>query len=375
MTFVFVSIIVIYLIFSIVLAIGAIRLPVSKKITSNFPTVSILISSRNEERDIERCIRSLEKLDYPTELLQVILVDDLSTDQTRSYLDRAAGRNTHFESYSTTEMPPTHLEAKARGIAYAASKAKGEWLFITDADCEVPKGWLKHMLYGVDDDTGVITAAMDTESSSFVGILEKIASLGRLLFGFGLAGYGVSSFALGPNMAIRHSVYKEAGGLEKADFRIAEDIALFTMSDKLGYTTKYHFDHFTTVNSTPVADLKQLHSQQARWILGGIEGERSDFTLTLIVALINILILTVVAGLIYMFMTDLNMALIFLLIKALSEIILGLTIAARTHAKKFKTYIPIALLYTMYLYIYLPLVTMFKRKAEWMGDGYEVKYD
>ena len=74
-------------------------------------------------------------------------------------------------------------------------------------------------------------------------------------------------------------------------------------------------------------------------------------------------------------MTDLNTALIFLLIKALSEIILGLTIAFRTRAKKFKTYIPIAILYTMYLYIYLPLVTMFKRKAEWMGDGYEVKYD
>lgn len=375
MIYIFATLIGIYLIFSFVLAIGTFRLPISQKTDREFPTVSVLLSCRNEEKDVQNCISSLENIDYPKEKVQVILIDDLSTDKTPHILNNAAEKNSNFEFYKSSEFPKNHLEAKARGIANAASKARGEWLFITDADCEVPKTWITHMLYGVDEQTGIITAAMDTMSPTFVGVLERIASIGRLLFGFGLAGYGLSAFALGPNMAIRKSIYDKAGGLEQADFRIAEDIALFNISRKQGYKTKYHFDEKTTVLTSPVENIKQLHSQQARWLIGGLEGERPDISLTLTVILIELMIFPLLVGFMYLFISDIILALQFLLVKGLSELVMAMTIIKRLKVKNFLRQLPIAIIYTFYLFTWLPLAPIFKKSAEWMGDGYTVKYE
>jgi len=373
--FLFAALIGIYLLFSIVLAIGIYRLPISKKIDTNFPYVSVLVSCRNEERDVKKCIDSLIDLDYPKDKLQVILNDDFSTDSTLEILKDASSQHTYIEACSSSDFPTNHLEAKARGIANAATKATGEWLFITDADCEVPNSWLRHMLDGVTDKTGIITGAMDTRNDTFIGVLERIASGGRLLFGFGLSGYGLSFHALGPNMAIRHSVYKEGGGLEKADFRIAEDIALFKLSHNLGYKTKYHFDEFTRVITSPVSNLDQLHSQQIRWLKGGFEGEKSDLTLIFVIFILELIFFPMLLGFIYLFIADIATALQFLLIKILSESIMAVTFRHRLKVKRLLRYIPIAVIYTFYIYTWLPLVPLIKKNTEWKGEDYEVKYD
>lgn len=363
-----------YFIFHIILLIGVFRIPVSKRIQNEFPLVSILLSCRNEENDISRCMRSLENLDYPKDRLQVIMIDDFSTDSTPSILREAEKKNTHFEFYQSSDFPSTHLEAKARGIENAASKANGEWLFITDADCEIPPTWLLHMLDGVDKNTGIITGAMDTLNPHFIGTLERLASLGKLVFAYGIAGYGVSAFALGPNMAIRKSVYDEAGVLKKADFRIAEDIALFKLSHDLGYKTKYHFDHFTRVRSTPVSTFKQLNSQQIRWMKGGFEGERSH-AIEAIILIIALIFLSAFIGIGYLFFIDTTLATTLILLKSTTETMLLSVYWKRLKAKRLFRLLPIAALYSLYITIWLPFATFIKKKTEWMGEGYVVRYE
>lgn len=49
---------------------------------SGEPTVSIVVAARNEEDAIHRCLESLASLDYPNDKLEVLLVDDQSTDRT-----------------------------------------------------------------------------------------------------------------------------------------------------------------------------------------------------------------------------------------------------------------------------------------------------
>ena len=85
-----------YFIFHIILLIGVFRIPVSKRIQNEFPLVSILLSCRNEENDISRCMRSLENLDYPKDRLQVIMIDDFSTDSTPSILREAEKKKYTF---------------------------------------------------------------------------------------------------------------------------------------------------------------------------------------------------------------------------------------------------------------------------------------
>ena len=48
----------------------------------NYPKITIWIAARNEEENILNCLRSIEKLDYPIDYLQVLIGNDNSTDNT-----------------------------------------------------------------------------------------------------------------------------------------------------------------------------------------------------------------------------------------------------------------------------------------------------
>ncbi len=350
------------------------RFKSSKPVLEDLPKVSVLVSCRNEEIDLPDCIDSLLNIDYPKDLLEIILVNDFSTDGTPELLKKAASENDHVKYYSSEELPETHLKAKARGIHNAASQATGDWFFITDADCRVPSTWIRHMLDGVEDKHGIITACMETLNPSFVSTMEKIVGFGKMVFAFGIAGYGLSFFALGPNMAIRKEAYLKSGGLEKANFLIAEDIALFKMANSLGYQVKYHFDQYTLIHLTPVNTYQQLISQQVRWIKGGFEGDKMQAIDKILIGLI-LVFLPLVFLMIYAVITNPEYLLIFGSLKFFSDFIMMLAMKLKLKNKKFMRLLPVAFVYSIYIYAWLPTYAILKRKVSWVGDGYEVKYN
>ena len=76
-----------YFIHSVIYVIGtAKRFPTMEE--SDLPTVSIIVAARNEEKNILRCLQSLDKLIYPEGKLEIILVDDQSTDNTGKIIDK-----------------------------------------------------------------------------------------------------------------------------------------------------------------------------------------------------------------------------------------------------------------------------------------------
>src|SRR5213595_199051 len=53
---------------------------------ASLPRVSVLVCARNEEKNIDSCLRAFQKLDYPAELLEILIVDDRSTDNISALL-------------------------------------------------------------------------------------------------------------------------------------------------------------------------------------------------------------------------------------------------------------------------------------------------
>src|SRR5258708_11324477 len=95
------------------------------------PSLSVVVPALNEEATIEPAMRSLLALDYPG--LEVVAVDDRSTDATGVILDRLAAQNPHLRVRHVESLPPGWL-GKNHAL-YAGSKiVSGEWILFTDAD-------------------------------------------------------------------------------------------------------------------------------------------------------------------------------------------------------------------------------------------------
>jgi chlorobactene glucosyltransferase len=95
------------------------------------PSLSIVIPARNEERDIAAAVRSHLAQDY--EDLEVVVVEDRSTDATARILEELAAGNPRLRIIPGEEPRPGWL-GKPGALARGAAAARGEMLLFADAD-------------------------------------------------------------------------------------------------------------------------------------------------------------------------------------------------------------------------------------------------
>ncbi len=97
------------------------------------PFLSIIVPARNEERQIETCVRSLLAQRYPE--FEVLVVDDRSTDRTPEILERIAAEDSRLRIVRGEPLPDGWI-GKPWALAQGAHRARGQWLLFTDADTE-----------------------------------------------------------------------------------------------------------------------------------------------------------------------------------------------------------------------------------------------
>ncbi|MGE0556555.1 MAG: glycosyltransferase family 2 protein [Gemmatimonadales bacterium] len=95
------------------------------------PSVSIVVAARNEARGIEAGLRSLLALDYPA--LEIVVVDDRSTDATPDVLARMAQSEPRIVPVRVDQLPERWL-GKNHALFVGSTRARGEWLLFVDAD-------------------------------------------------------------------------------------------------------------------------------------------------------------------------------------------------------------------------------------------------
>jgi cellulose synthase/poly-beta-1,6-N-acetylglucosamine synthase-like glycosyltransferase len=355
-----------------VLLLGLRRLARSTRLAdANSVPVTVLVSARNEERDLPRCIASLLALDYAAEKLQIVLVDDHSNDATGMIVDAAASANRNVLSMHSASLPSNGLEAKARGIAHGFTRATGDWVFITDADAAVHPLWIRHMLGRVTERTGMVGGTVVVDADGTIGTIERISWGYTQLFSLAFAGWGMPFVCVGPNMAIRRTIYEESGGLERAEFRVAEDLALFTMVAQRKMEVQCYADEQTTAMLRPVPSPRHLISQQRRW-LGGGTAQGLAYLLPLLAAFgwgFGIASYTLTGWLL-----SWRWWLAFVAAKLAMDAV-ALTMQQRRLAlPRHVRYLWVLELYTAFIFFVLPPSFLFSRKIRWMGDGYAVTY-
>lgn len=97
----------------------------------NAPLISVCIPARNEERNIRACVEAVLDQEYPN--LEVIVLDDRSTDSTFEILRQIAARNDKLKVVSGSDLP-AGWAGKPHALYQASASARGEWLCFIDAD-------------------------------------------------------------------------------------------------------------------------------------------------------------------------------------------------------------------------------------------------
>ncbi|MCB9207144.1 MAG: glycosyltransferase [Ignavibacteriales bacterium] len=266
----FLIIISAYFIQSFILSIGA-KKEFPKLSEDKLPTASVIVAARNEENNIENCLKSLNDLQFPDDKLEIIIVNDDSTDNTESIIKNFIADKPRFKLIKPDKNFGETF-GKARAIANAVEIASGEIILTTDADCVVSPTWAKTICSYYQDNIAMVCGYTNQRADNLFEAVQDIDFIYLLAVAGGAINLGKPLSAIGNNMSYRKSAYNEVGGYANIQFSVTEDFQLLMAINKLkDRKIIYPIDPGGLVTSAPCPDLKTLFRQKRRWAIGGMK--------------------------------------------------------------------------------------------------------
>jgi glycosyltransferase involved in cell wall biosynthesis len=207
----------------------AIRSPGHALAPDDAPRISVVVPARDEERDVEQTLRLLSAQRYPA--LEIVVVDDRSSDGTRAAIARAAADDARIVVVDGSEAPPGWL-GKPWACAQGAERAGGEWLCFTDADVRfAPDALASALAFALDTGNGGATLSPRLVCGSFwERTVQPVATMAILAV---IAPPLLSqrpdvpvALAAGAFMLMRRDLYDRAGGHAAVRDRVADDLQL-----------------------------------------------------------------------------------------------------------------------------------------------------
>ena len=197
---------------------------------SELPFLSIVVPARNEERQIETCVRSLLAQNYPA--FEVIVVDDRSSDRTGEILERLAVQDPRVRVVRG-EALPEGWTGKPWALAQGAHRARGQWLLFTDADTEhEPLACASAMRYVLARDVSFLSLLTTQRFETPAERIVLPAILWMIAFGIGSLDAINDPKRLdaaifnGQYILCDRAAFDQIGGHERVRASIAEDYDL-----------------------------------------------------------------------------------------------------------------------------------------------------
>ena len=193
-----------------------------------WPSVSLIVPARNEERAVEGATRAFLAQDYPS--LEIVAVDDRSTDATGPLLDALAAADERLRVCHVTALPEGWL-GKNNAMAAGASLARGEWLLFADADVLFAPDVLKRaMAFACRHRLGHLVALPHLVAPGFLerAFVATFGLFANLVFQvWDLKRPGSRAFVgVGAFNLVRREAYAAVGGHRDLAFEVVDDAKL-----------------------------------------------------------------------------------------------------------------------------------------------------
>jgi cellulose synthase/poly-beta-1,6-N-acetylglucosamine synthase-like glycosyltransferase len=229
--------------------------------------VSVIIAARNEENNIERCINSILQQNYPSQFMELIIVDDVSEDTTNDKIKTLFMNRKNVKLITLT----SHSEnsGKKNALNKGISQSIGELIVTTDADCIMDKNWLTTLVryYQQTQAKMIVAPVVFYNEKSVFEKMQMLEFMSLIVCGGASLYYNKAIMCNGANLAYTRKVFDEIHGFEDINNNASGDDVLLMYKIKNKYSDGIKFlKHYEAMVFTNAKNnLKDFISQRKRW--------------------------------------------------------------------------------------------------------------
>ena len=265
-SYIFFSILLVYAIVMTWFAIGFIKTNYFIATYENSTPLTIIICARNEEKTIGRCLASILKQDYDLGKVQLILINDASTDST-VFQAESVLKNSKI-NYKIISNPVQ--KGKKLSITYAISQANNELLVLRDADTFTTSTlWLQNIsdFYSETSSDLIIAPIVIANNFGILWALQAIETNILTLISCGSCYFKKPFLCSGANLIFTRSVFEKVTGYSSHIKIASGDDVLFLEDVKKIPDAKINYlkSEQAIVYTYPSFSFKQLINQKVRW--------------------------------------------------------------------------------------------------------------
>lgn len=288
---------------------------------AEMPMLSIVVAMRNEEANIEKLLKALARQSYPADKIQVVLVDDHSTDGSAEMAQKMA----HLLGLQNFTQIVNDGTGKKQALSSALKHISGEWVLFTDADCEPHQQWAETMMSAAGEGRAMMLLG-PVRLTPVKGILPTFQTLemnSLMAATAGSAGIGLPSMANGANMALHRSLLGvESDSALKPGFASGDDMfRLETILKRYGSkAVRMVMQEESMVSTAPAIGWKAFFAQRLRWVSKSGGYRRAETIVPALVVFAFNALLTVVLLLSVFFPVLVLAYLAFIVLKTLTDL-------------------------------------------------------
>ena len=230
----------------------------------NLLSVSVVISARNEEKNISNLLNDLVNQSVDKNHLEILIANDRSDDSTGEIIDRFASDYSFIKSIHIDKKH--HMAPKKYALTKAINSSIGEIIISTDADCRVHRDWVKNMGLLVQNTGKIVIGYSKIDSvNTLINEFQKIDFLGIMAANGGLLTHGIVCSGSGQNLAYKKEDFYKINGFEPVKDQVSGDdmYMVQTISSLKGAIFNYDPDSF--VSTLPKKSILGYLNQRVRW--------------------------------------------------------------------------------------------------------------
>jgi len=333
--------------------------------------VSVIVPFRNEKENMLPLLQSLSEQNFPSELLEVLLVDDNSNDHSGEIAKEYISKN-ELKNFLLLTLSDADGFSKKAALKKGIENSCGTLIITTDADCTFKKNWLRAIVnYYEQKKCRLISAPVVTDNrKGFFAKLQSFEFLSLVASGAGAMSANKPIMANGANLCFERSLYNELNGYNTHDCYASGDDVFFLFEAKEHCKDNKELcflkDHESIVITQGPRNLKEFLHQRIRWASKSTAYKDTLAVFTaLIIFLFNLSIPVLLLCGIFNFWFALIAAMLFTVKLFLDFPLLFSAARFVGRSELIWYYFPMQMIYPFYIMI--AAVLSFLMKFEWKG--------